>query len=89
MFIPSHLVAEVVDGAAKSHVKDDFGFEMISTGRFTTAQIDRAVWTAEMLDMLTAWIKTDSRGEKYRTLDWSEEYRLAKEAASGNTESAL
>ena len=89
LFIPSHLVAEVVDGAAKSHVKDDFGFEMISTGRFTTAQIDRAVWTAEMLDMLTAWIKTDPRGEKYRTLDWSEEYRIAKEAASGNTESAL
>ena len=30
LFIPSHLVAEVVDGAAKTHVKDDFGFEMIA-----------------------------------------------------------
>lgn len=27
LFIPSHLVQEVVEGAAKTHVKDDFGFE--------------------------------------------------------------
>ncbi|MBR5295551.1 MAG: RraA family protein, partial [Clostridia bacterium] len=49
LFIPSHLVQEVVEGAAKTHVKDDFGFEMISAGKFTTAQIDRATWTEEML----------------------------------------
>ncbi|MBQ3127065.1 MAG: RraA family protein, partial [Clostridia bacterium] len=58
LFIPAHLVPEVVDGAAKTHVKDDFGFEMIAQGRFTTAQIDRATWTEEMLDMLTHWIAT-------------------------------
>lgn len=57
LFIPSHLVAEVVDGAAKTHVKDDFGFEMIAQNKFTTAQIDRATWTEEMLDMLVEWIK--------------------------------
>lgn len=45
LFVPSHLVAEVVDGAVKTHVKDDFGFEMIRRGKFTTAQIDKAVWT--------------------------------------------
>ncbi len=32
LFIPSHLVADVVEGAAKTHVKDDFGFEMICKG---------------------------------------------------------
>ena len=79
-FIPAYLVPEVVDGAAKSHVKDDFGFEMIGQGKFTTAQIDRAVWTEEMLDLLTEWIRTDPKGEPYRALDWSPEYRQAKEA---------
>ncbi|MFQ8952783.1 MAG: hypothetical protein ACLR56_07120 [Oscillospiraceae bacterium] len=32
LFIPAHLVADVVEGAAKTHVKDDFGFEMICQG---------------------------------------------------------
>lgn len=89
LFIPSHLVQEVVEGAAKTHVKDDFGFEMIKAGKFTTAQIDRATWTEEMLDMLVDWIKTDPRGEKYRDLDWSHEYRLAREGDPDDTQTAL
>ena len=89
LFIPSHLVQEVVEGAAKTHVKDDFGFEMIGQGKFTTAQIDRATWTEEMLDMLMQWIQTDPRGEKYRDLDWSEEYRLAREGDPDDTQTAL
>ena len=89
LFIPSHLVQEVVEGAAKTHVKDDFGFEMIGQGKFTTAQIDRATWTEEMLDMLMQWIQTDPRGEKYCDLDWSEEYRLAREGDPDDTQTAL
>lgn len=89
LFIPSHLVQEVVEGAAKTHVKDDFGFEMIKAGKFTTAQIDRATWTEEMLDMLVEWIKTDPRGEKYRDLDWSHEYQLAREGDPDDTQTAL
>ena len=89
LFIPSHLVKEVVEGAAKTHVKDDFGFEMISENRFTTAQIDRATWTEEMLDLLLEWIKTDPRGEKYRDLDWSLEYKLAREGDPSDTQTAL
>ena len=89
LFIPSHLVQEVVEGAAKTHVKDDFGFEMISAGKFTTAQIDRATWTEEMLDMLTAWIRTDPRGEKYRDLDWSHEYDLARNGDPDDTQTML
>ncbi|WZL77357.1 RraA family protein [Eubacteriales bacterium mix99] len=82
LFIPSHLVAEVVDGAAKSHAKDIFGFEMISQNIFTTAQIDRNVWTREMLDRLTGFIRKDPKCEKYRDLDWSAEYALADREAS-------
>ena len=89
LFIPSHLVQEVVEGAAKTHVKDDFGFEMITAGKFTTAQIDRATWTEEMLDMLTEWIKTDPRGEQYRDLDWSYEYDLARNGDPDDTQTML
>lgn len=89
LFIPSHLVAEVVDGAAKTHVKDDFGFEMIAQNKFTTAQIDRATWTEEMLDMLVEWIKTDPRGEKYRDLDWSFEYDAARNGDPNDTQTML
>ena len=89
LFIPSNLVAEVVDGAAKTHVKDDFGFEMIAQNKFTTAQIDRATWTEEMLDMLVEWIKTDPRGEKYRDLDWSPEYDAARNGDPNDTQTML
>ncbi|MBQ8207342.1 MAG: RraA family protein [Clostridia bacterium] len=89
LFIPSHLVAEVVDGAAKTHVKDDFGFEMIAQNKFTTAQIDRNTWTEEMLDMLMEFIKNDPRGEQYRDLDWSHEYDLARNGDPDDTQTAL
>jgi regulator of RNase E activity RraA len=89
LFIPAHLVPEVVDGAAKTHVKDDFGFEMIGAGKFTTAQIDRATWTEEMLDMLMEWIRTDPRGEEYRHLDWSHEYDLARNGDPNDTQTML
>ena len=89
LFIPAHLVPEVVDGAAKTHVKDDFGFLMISEGRFTTAEIDRATWTEEMLDMLLAWINSDPRGEAYRDLDWSHEYDLARNGDPNDTQTML
>ena len=83
------IVPEVVDGAAKTHVKDDFGFEMIVQNKFTTAQIDRATWTEEMLDMLTDWIQKDPRGEKYRDLDWSPEYEAARNGDPNDTQTML
>lgn len=89
LFIPAHLVAEVVDGAAKTHVKDIFGFEMITQNVFTTAQIDRNTWTVEMLDLLVNFIKNDSRGEEYRGLDWTEEYNLARYGDPNDTQTAL
>lgn len=89
LFIPSHLVEEVVDGASKTQVKDIFGFEMITQNKFTTAQIDRNTWTEEMLDMLTDFIKTDPRGEEYRGLDWSNEYDLARNGDPNDTQTAL
>jgi regulator of RNase E activity RraA len=89
LFIPSHLVAEVVGGAAKTQVKDLFGFEMISLNKFTTAQIDKNTWTKEMLDLLMEFIKTDDRAAEYRDLDWTEEYDLAINGDPNDTQSAL
>lgn len=89
LFIPSHLVQEVVEGAAKSHIKDIFGFEMLTANRFTTAQIDRNTWTLDMLDMLTAFIREDERGAHYRDLDWSHEYELARNGDPDDTQTAL
>ena len=83
------MVEEVVGGAAKTQVKDLFGFEMISLNKFTTAQIDRNTWTKEMLDMLMEFIETDDRAESYRGMDWSLEYDLAINGDPNDTQSAL
>ncbi len=89
LFIPPHLVEEVVDGGAKTQVKDMFGFEMITANRFTTAQIDKNTWSVEMLDLLMEFIHNDPRGEVYRDLDWSKEYDMAKNGDPNDTQSAL
>lgn len=89
LFIPPHLVADVVDGGSKTQVKDIFGFEMITQNKFTTAQIDKNTWTEEMLDLLMDFIRTDPRGEEYRNLDWSHEYDLAHNGDPTDTQSAL
>lgn len=89
LFIPPHLVAEVVDGAAKTQVKDIFGFDMITENKFTPAQIDKNTWSVEMLDLLMEFIKTDPRAEKYRGLDWSQEYDMAINGDPNDTQSAL
>ncbi len=80
---------EVVGGAAKTQVKDMFGFEMIAENKFTTAQIDRNTWTKEMLDLLLDFIRTDERAAAYRELDWSHEYELALHGDPADTQSAL
>ncbi len=89
LFIPSHLVADVVGNAAKTQVKDLFGFEMITLNKFTTAQIDKNTWTEEMLDLLMEFIEIDDRAAEYRGLDWSLEYDLARNGDPNDTQSAL
>ena len=78
IFIPSHMVKEVIEFARKMHVKDIFGFEMIKLGVYTTADIDIDVWPTEMMNRLVAFIKEAERGEQYRNLDWSKEFAAAE-----------
>ncbi len=89
LFIPPHLVMEVVDSAAKTQVKDLFGFEMITLNKFTPAQIDKNTWTKEMLDLLMDFIENDPRAAEYRGLDWSPEYDAAINGDPNDTQSAL
>ena len=89
LFIPPQLVVEVVDGAVKTQAKDLFGFEMISQNKLTTAQIDKNVWSEEMLDQLVAFIRADERAAAYRGLDWTQEYELARRLDPASTQSAL
>lgn len=88
LFIPAHLAEEVVDGAAKTHVKDDFGFDMITQNVYTTAEIDRP-WTTEMILRLIEWIKTDPRGAEYRSLDWSKELEASKTGITDATQTMM
>lgn len=87
LFIPPHLVTEVVDGAQKTQAKDMFGFDMIRANRFTTAEIDKNVWTEEMLDMLVEYINREPCAAEYRGIDWSKEYEEARQG--GDSQSAL
>lgn len=78
LFIPSHMVVESINSAKKTHAKDIFGFAMIESGVYTTAQIDNSVWTLEMLERMQLFIENDERCAEYRGLDWSLEINAAK-----------
>lgn len=77
LFIPPHLAEEVVDGAEKAHVRDIVGFELISKGKATVAEIDRP-WTADMLRMLQKFVLEDERGKPYAHLSWEKEIAQAE-----------
>lgn len=89
LFIPPHLVVEVVENGAKTQVKDMFGFAMITANRFTTAEIDKNIWSVEMLDLLQEYIKTTPEATPYRQLDWSTEYEAARSSTADKFQSAL
>ena len=89
LFIPPHLVADVVEGGVKTQVKDMFGFDMLTAGTFTTAQIDQNVWSKEMLDLLMDYIEKTEAAAPYRGLDWSREYDMAARMTEADNQSAL
>jgi len=79
LFIPSHLVTEVINSASKSKIKDVFGFDMIEQGVYSSTDIDSPVWSTEMLENMMKFIEKDERCAKYRKLDWSLEIGAAKD----------
>lgn len=79
LFIPAHLVEELINCAEKSHARDIFGFAMLEQGIYTAAEIDSTVWNHEMVDRMLGFIDLDASCEAYRGLDWS----LEIDAANG------
>ncbi|WP_353184683.1 RraA family protein [Parapedobacter lycopersici] len=66
LFIPAHLAEEVVLTAEFIVLRDNFGFEVIRNGRFTTGQID-SQWTDEIKEAFLQWLKENpSEGQMTR-----------------------
>lgn len=77
LFIPAHLVEDVVNSAQKTQAKDIFGFAMLVLGKYTAAEIDSTIWTLDMVNEMILFLDTDPSGEQYRGLDWSMEINAA------------
>ncbi len=56
LFIPAHMAEEVISTAEFVVRKDQFGFEMVKTGRYSTGQID-SQWTDEIKNEFIKWLE--------------------------------
>jgi regulator of RNase E activity RraA len=55
LFVPAHLAEQVVGTAEFVLRKDQFGFEMVKSGKYTTGQID-SQWTDEIKTEFLKWL---------------------------------
>lgn len=56
LFVPAHLAEQVISTAEFVTRKDQFGFEMVKTGKYTTGQID-SDWTDEIKTAFIKWLE--------------------------------
>lgn len=56
LFIPAHLAEQVISIAEFVTMKDEFGFEMVKSGKYTTGQID-SQWTEEIKLHFLKWLE--------------------------------
>lgn len=55
LFVPAHLAEQVVSTAEFVTRKDQFGFEMVKSGKYTTGQID-SQWTDDIKTAFLKWL---------------------------------
>lgn len=55
LFVPAHLAEQVISTAEFVSRKDQFGFEMVKSGKYTTGQID-SQWTDEIKTAFLNWL---------------------------------
>ena len=55
LFIPAHLAEQVISTAEFVDRKDQFGFEMVKSGKYTTGQID-SQWSDQIKDDFITWL---------------------------------
>ncbi|MEJ7768797.1 MAG: RraA family protein [Chitinophagaceae bacterium] len=56
LFVPAHLAEQVVATAEFVNLKDQFGFEVVKSGRYSTGQID-SEWTDEIKTAFLKWLE--------------------------------
>jgi regulator of RNase E activity RraA len=56
LFVPAHLAEQVVSVAEFVTRKDQFGFEMVKSGKYTTGQID-SQWTEDIKGAFLKWLE--------------------------------
>jgi len=56
LFVPAHMAEQVVSTAEFVIRKDQFGFEVVRNGRYTTGQID-SQWTDEIKVDFLKWLE--------------------------------
>jgi len=54
-FIPPHLVQEIVEYAEDIHVRDTFGKQRLSEGKYTSGDIDVPKWRDDIEADFGAW----------------------------------
>jgi regulator of RNase E activity RraA len=71
LFIPPHLAEECVVRAERTQLRENFGFQRIHEGAYTSAQMDTK-WTDEIEADFADWRQT-STPEEYQHLEWEED----------------
>jgi regulator of RNase E activity RraA len=56
LFVPAHMAEQVVSTAEFVIRKDQFGFDMVRTGKYTTGEID-SQWTDEIKTEFLKWLE--------------------------------
>ncbi|WP_132053421.1 RraA family protein [Pseudocnuella soli] len=56
LFVPAHLAEQVISTAEFVVRKDQFGFEMVRTGKYTTGQID-SQWSDDIKTEFLRWLE--------------------------------
>jgi 4-hydroxy-4-methyl-2-oxoglutarate aldolase len=63
-FIPPHLAEKVADSAELTHLRDEWGHQMLREGKYTPGQVD-STWTKQMIEEFNHW--AEQRGAEVRT----------------------
>jgi len=61
IFIPPHLVQEVVEVSEAIRVRDEFGKMRLSEGKYTSGEIDVGTWRDDIEADFATWRKANNK----------------------------
>ena len=61
IFIPPHLVQEVIEKSEAIRVRDEFGKMRLAEGKYTSGEIDVRTWREDIQADFQAWIKANKK----------------------------